>query len=325
MTRMTTGVDHMTVTGPASMPHMRDWAQAMMPYVRRDDRAQGASANPVEALPWDREWVMYYATPAFADLYQELARTWDDEEFVVMLNDIARHLGDADEYRMFMGFDRRNRPWLTLDRGAYHRALPHFDLEPGDNAIEDPEHDRYAQQVDAVALGWSRLPDELIERWHRDPGFRKMVALKDEEARDPWCASAVAWLNNGVVRTGVGNSRTVRLAILLAWIMVNPEPNLVTVVERAAAAGIPPRARTGSKRDQKARVKVVDLRRQTVRTIGEVTEARRTLNHRFIVRGHWRKQAFGPGRRDRKMVYIAPFVKGPADAPFVERESVFRW
>lgn len=323
MTRLTTGVDHMSVTGPASMPHMRDFARATMPFVRRDDKAQGASMNPVETLPWDQDWVMYYATPAFADLYQELARTWDDEEYVTMLNDISRHLGDASEYRMFMGFDKRNRPWMTLDRSAFHRALPHFDVEPGDNVIEDPAHDQMAQQVDAVALGWTMLSREVVDSLPMGP--QHWISGETPEQGSAWCVSAVHWLNNGVIRTGVGYSRTVRMAILLAWIMVNPEPNLVTVVEQGAQQGLPPRARTGSKRDQKARVKVVDLRRQTVRVMREVTEARRSLNHRFIVRGHWRKQAFGTGRLERKMVYIAPFVKGPADAPFIERESVFRW
>lgn len=37
------------------------------------------------------------------------------------------------------------------------------------------------------------------------------------------------------------------------------------------------------------------------------------LKHRFIVRGHYRNQAHGPGLRDRKSIWIEPHWKGPRD------------
>ena len=38
-----------------------------------------------------------------------------------------------------------------------------------------------------------------------------------------------------------------------------------------------------------------------------------TVNSRFIVRGHWRNQACGEGRREHKVIWVAPFWKGPED------------
>ena len=35
------------------------------------------------------------------------------------------------------------------------------------------------------------------------------------------------------------------------------------------------------------------------------------IKHRYIVRGHYRNQACGPGNKERKMIYILPFWKGP--------------
>ena len=35
------------------------------------------------------------------------------------------------------------------------------------------------------------------------------------------------------------------------------------------------------------------------------------IKHRFIVRGHYRNQVHGPGHRDRKLIWIEPFWKGP--------------
>lgn len=36
---------------------------------------------------------------------------------------------------------------------------------------------------------------------------------------------------------------------------------------------------------------------------------------RWIVEGHWRNQAYGPGRTERRTVFIEAYVKGPEDKP----------
>lgn len=51
--------------------------------------------------------------------------------------------------------------------------------------------------------------------------------------------------------------------------------------------------------------------------------AERRLHVRFVVSGHPRLQRCGPGRADVKLIWIAPYPKGPADAPFKERQKVF--
>jgi hypothetical protein len=70
-------------------------------------------------------------------------------------------------------------------------------------------------------------------------------------------------------------------------------------------------------------VRVLSLRR----TEASVPEdgAPRTVEwtKRWIVRGHWRNQAYGPGLTLRKLKYIFPFVKGPDDKPLDVRPTVF--
>jgi hypothetical protein len=44
--------------------------------------------------------------------------------------------------------------------------------------------------------------------------------------------------------------------------------------------------------------------------------------HRWVVRGHWRWQPYGDGTRRR--IWIAPFIKGPEGAPFVQSKKVYR-
>lgn len=64
-------------------------------------------------------------------------------------------------------------------------------------------------------------------------------------------------------------------------------------------------------------VRVVDLRRHVRGKPESVEEAaeRRKISVRFMVRGHWKNQAYGPARSLRRPIYISPFIKGPDDAP----------
>lgn len=47
-----------------------------------------------------------------------------------------------------------------------------------------------------------------------------------------------------------------------------------------------------------------------------------TWHHRWIVRGHWRKQPCGPGRSQIRAVWISAYVKGPDDAPLLQSTKV---
>lgn len=44
---------------------------------------------------------------------------------------------------------------------------------------------------------------------------------------------------------------------------------------------------------------------------------------RWIVDGHWRNQACGAKRGDRKLIYVHPYVKGPGDKPLVAKTKVY--
>lgn len=47
--------------------------------------------------------------------------------------------------------------------------------------------------------------------------------------------------------------------------------------------------------------------------------------HRWIVGGHVRNQPVGPGRKERKLIWIGPYIKGPDDKPLsAARRKVFQ-
>ena len=47
-------------------------------------------------------------------------------------------------------------------------------------------------------------------------------------------------------------------------------------------------------------------------------------SHRWMVRGHWRDQPCGPGRASRRLTWIDPYIKGPADKPLDIRPTIWK-
>lgn len=39
------------------------------------------------------------------------------------------------------------------------------------------------------------------------------------------------------------------------------------------------------------------------------------MQKREWVGEHWKQQAFGPGRSQRKLIYVAPYLRAPDDKP----------
>lgn len=50
-----------------------------------------------------------------------------------------------------------------------------------------------------------------------------------------------------------------------------------------------------------------------------------TLTSRHLVRGHWRQQACGHNREQRKPVYVQPYIKGPQGAELKLKDQVHIW
>ncbi len=76
------------------------------------------------------------------------------------------------------------------------------------------------------------------------------------------------------------------------------------------------------------KVKMLVLRENLHRPGGSADDderVRREYSHRFIVRGFWRDQAYGPNHSLRRRQWIPPFVKGPADKPLICKEMVRIW
>lgn len=62
-------------------------------------------------------------------------------------------------------------------------------------------------------------------------------------------------------------------------------------------------------------VRVVELRRRSTGAVWDAADEARAWTCRWLVRGHWRQQACGRERAERRPRWILPYVKGPADKP----------
>lgn len=57
----------------------------------------------------------------------------------------------------------------------------------------------------------------------------------------------------------------------------------------------------------------------------EPGEGGRVYTHQWVVRGHWRQQAVGPGLSERRATWVPSYIKGPEGAPLLYREHVSVW
>lgn len=66
---------------------------------------------------------------------------------------------------------------------------------------------------------------------------------------------------------------------------------------------------------------VIRLRRSSTPRDGAPTAVE--WSHRWLVRGHWRKQRVGPGRAEVRPVWVQGYVKGPDGVPLVVSNHVY--
>lgn len=104
------------------------------------------------------------------------------------------------------------------------------------------------------------------------------------------------------------------LTLLATWLLIN-QPGVATQLSAPVDKKLARAAKRAGHRLPD--VRLIDLRRHAKPKEQAVESAPtgRTVSVRFMVKGHWKKQAYGPKRGMRKQIYISPFLKGPDSAP----------
>lgn len=152
-----------------------------------------------------------------------------------------------------------------------------------------------------------------------NPDMATYRALAASVIREKFNAAELPVYLDGDIPTGDEGPVDQRIAAYLstAWLLMG-QPLLVESTTETHYCG-----KVSGKRKH-APVTIVDLRR--VRHADAPGErSGRSYDHRWVVRGHWRNQAWGKGRAERRPVWISPYVKGPDDAPLLVTEKVNVW
>lgn len=101
------------------------------------------------------------------------------------------------------------------------------------------------------------------------------------------------------------------------WLLASQE----RVGEQSVVSLPRPVQRRSQRAGYPADVRLIDVRRRTPAAAeGEGHEVE--WSHRWLVRPHWRQQAYGPERSLRRPILVPPHVKGPADKPLVVKPAV---
>lgn len=136
------------------------------------------------------------------------------------------------------------------------------------------------------------------------------------EMQPPSPSQMLEVLSEGVDQPSMGTN-TMRYAHAL-WLLLN---QTVTKIEDERAER--PARRRAEKAKLPSAVTVIRLRREVSTLDREPGESQIEWQHRWIVRGHWRWQACGVGRTERRRIWINPFIKGPEGAPIKQSEKVY--
>lgn len=180
------------------------------------------------------------------------------------------------------------------------------------------------------------VPWDSVFWWTRPDGVLQVSPAsrltKHRDLLEPYRVSSPVWaaqtllLNPKAPRTDeeMGSPEASRYISMIgaAWLLMGQE-----TVSARRTIGEPTRPSPASDNESRPRheslVTLVDVRRSSAPTAKpETSGGGRTLENRIPVVGHWRQTPCGPGRSQRKPVYIAEYFKGPEGAPIVSKERV---
>lgn len=193
-------------------------------------------------------------------------------------------------HRAYFG-EERMREFPTLAPAVYGR------IEFGDTVP-------YSLQGNKV------LPPEITE---------SMRVMKDPKTG----SLAFAWTEGYDMNEWIGEHLEVGPNATVAWILAMWRLMQQTITDVRTEAVDRPLRKAARKRNMKQdTVSVITLRKK--KYVDGEGESNIEWSHRWLVRGHWRKQPCKTnGEPDTRVIWIHPHLKGPDDAPLLIRDHVY--
>ena len=154
----------------------------------------------------------------------------------------------------------------------------------------------------------------------RTPISRRGKVIRDSEVLKPFGVTSPLWAAHTIVldpkapRTDevIGSAEACQFVSVVgaAWLLMG-QP---AVAETRTFTGTTPAPRPGNPvggqtaQREPPTVTIIELRRPVTNPEDSQDKSGRQCQRRWWVGGHWRQQACGPGRAQRKPTWIAPYV-----------------
>lgn len=260
---------------------------------------------------------MYFATPDFAEAFDEIQDGWDRSDVDKLLREVTAKWGSYGF--ICVGFDIRKPPVIRLpidvrDKNDTEILEAMRDLAKTEQAfvpnivtyMDMPGGRFLVSPIEGVVIVWGAGADGQV--------FLYNLVLTAQAFGTMWASTLPGFLSEDIA--------------LILWLLSNPD--LMDEVQTTTLAGLPPAAKPRDKKERAARdqpIKVISLRKKRKVYIPreDVGNAEREFHHQWKVSGHMRKQRVGPGRTEIREVWVSEYTKGPKDAPMLEKQTVKKW
>ena len=177
------------------------------------------------------------------------------------------------------------------------------------------------------AVWWWTRPDGVLQLQLGSRLTKQPELLAPFEVRSPLWSGHTLVLNPTVPRTAevMGSPEGSHLVSIVgaAWLLMS-QPAVIEIrtLGRGGPGSGDASGATGPRRES-SNVTIIELRRPaSAARDGAEGASGRQYRRRWWVDGHWRQQACGPGRTQRKPIWVSPYVKGPEGSPLVAKERV---
>ncbi len=270
----------------------------------------------------------YFATNESRRNYEEAAQiTWEASEGA---RDATLYWATAGQTRLAASAARSLPEWSARQALPCPNGLILFEESVGTARLDAGSAD--SARVDVDGMLWRTREDDFLVVYLLSRSSEARLQIAGHRAmKSP--VSPVLWLLCELSFVEKPREREAEEGAFLdligaLWLLIGQDR--VTTTQEVETAKRRPRpaeevVATISTSDEFERVVVIDLHQAQKAPVESGDRAQAHYRHRWWVEGHWRQQACGPNRSERRPTWIAPHVKGPEDRPFMtDPERVYR-
>lgn len=176
---------------------------------------------------------------------------------------------------------------------------------------------------------WWTRPDGFLQLAPASRFAKHADLLKPYQVTTPlWAATSIVVdprANRTAEANGSEDAHPFISVVGATWLLMNQASTQTRTLSDPFGTRLDePTRQKGSGTTLPAQVTLVDIRHSTepANPSESTDESNRQYSHRWWVRPHWRQQAKGPNRSLREPKWIGPHIKGPGDAPLIEKPRV---